>query len=487
MEFPIEVWQLVLNHFDRESLKKCLEWSDTFRDLIITCPTLMRKLPVVLEEHSWRERLSFVEAHGGFVKAVKCQNLKVDDVKRILELTPNVEEIICENAIEEDDESEAENIQNINVETKKDCDGLNLPKLTKLNITSTSHYSGKLLKLLTTSKNLQSFSKTISTDLYSPSIGSHLADFISKQKHLEQLELNGNIASTRLIDAIFTEKFVRNFGGKLKSFRILSMSHCNSFFYQFLMNQSNSIQELTLSGSPLKFNNFYLILSHFHNLTKLNIELSVLLNDENAAKIEAIRVSKLRELTLLNHHESIAVFYILIDIFPNIEALTMEVSEFPMSRIFTKLQRLRKLHATRFYIEMLLFSRSESLVELIMTDVNPINDDFQMEELARNFPNLERMVIRNYDTVRLNQTIERDVEIRIKSLKLFKRLKFFEFSHTPSSMLVSNDAKSLENPREENIRSFCLKIATIRGVKSVEASEYFAEKHKSAIEYLKRD
>jgi hypothetical protein len=135
---------------------------------------------------------------------------------------------------------------------------------------------------------------------------------------------------------------------------------------------------------------------------------------------------------------------------------------------------------------MLLLSRSESLVELIMTDVNPISNAFLIEELAGNFPNLERIVIKNYDTVRLNQTIDKDVELRLKSLKLFKNLKSFEFSHYPKAMLVSNDAKPLEDTVED-LRSFCLMISTFRGMKSLESSVYFSEKHQKVIEELKKD
>jgi hypothetical protein len=492
MNISTEAWWLVLNHFDSESLKKCLEWSDTFRDLIITTPTLMRKLPVVLQEHSWRERLSFVEAHGGFVKAVKCQNLKIDDVKRFLELTPNVEEIICENSIEEDDESEDETNVDENNETNvfeslttHDSIGdLNLQELRKLEIKGFSTYSLNLFKLLRHCTTLQVIKLTNRSDRY---VSKSLGHFLLNQSHLEHLELisRGNYSPNRMVDAIFTENFLQKCSFRLKRLNLSCNLEYREELGRFLVLQSKSIEVLILFNFCIDFHYIRIVLNNFSQLKKLHISVSGFLNSSRAEEIKDIRVLSLRELHLVGFCDDVGVCMTLTGIFPEIEVLSLTVQNFSLRGILEKLPKLRKITAWSARIEMFAFSKRESLKELILFDVHPITDPLFTEQLARALPNLERMSIRNYGHSWLHRTIDNDVKLRLESLQYFQHLKHFRFSNKSQTISVENDEDQVEIS-VESPRNFYITIGTVGGEKRIEASEYFRQNHLELIRTVER-
>lgn len=100
MEFPMEIWKLILCHLDKDTLKQCLLISDEFRAMIIKSPELMRRLPVVFFNDNWEAKLPFVTEYGYFVRSMKfddCGFRSMKDVRKILALTPNVESLVFYN------------------------------------------------------------------------------------------------------------------------------------------------------------------------------------------------------------------------------------------------------------------------------------------------------------------------------------------------------------------------------------------------------
>lgn len=100
MEFPMEIWKLILCHLDKDTLKQCLLISDEFRAMIIKSPELMRKLTVVFFNDNWEAKLPFVTEYGYFVRSMKfddCGFRSMKDVRKILTLTPNVESLVFYN------------------------------------------------------------------------------------------------------------------------------------------------------------------------------------------------------------------------------------------------------------------------------------------------------------------------------------------------------------------------------------------------------
>ena len=109
MEFPLEVWELILVHFDTKSIRNCLLWSKTFQELVIKTPALMRKLPVIFHGNTWKEKIPFVEKHGKYVKSIKfikCDFKGFNEIKIILRMTPKVEILsVCDHVFATADEN----------------------------------------------------------------------------------------------------------------------------------------------------------------------------------------------------------------------------------------------------------------------------------------------------------------------------------------------------------------------------------------------
>jgi hypothetical protein len=494
MKFPLEVWQLIFNHFDSVSLKRCLLWSKTFRELVITTPTLMRKLPVIFSGKSNKSQIAFIKQHGKHVKAMNfdgCEFRDVDVIKQILMLTPNLESFVCKNL--KRDESEAiendRNIEDEDISIENACyqgKALELTKLSKLEIGKSENFSLELLKLFRGCHSLESFEFSIGSDI--ENIENHLREFIMKQCKLERLKLVEDSSFYRMMDVVSSEDFEENFEINLKSFAFVSNLPYNETFSRFLMKQSMNIEELTLHNYQIDFHYIRLILNNFHNLRKLSISICSLLTDSRAKEIKNIRLPTVKELEFVDYCDDLDVVSTLIDIFPNVEALTMELNNFHLRGLLEKLPKLKKLSSSLVPFDTLAFAKSKSLTELRLSNVKSIADPFFMELLAQNLPNLETFVVHNIDVGKLHRTVDKDVEILLTSLKLFTKLKSFELVNDVREVIVFNqDADANEPEAVEQNPLFKLTITTEKDQKRMKCSEYFVEKHSDVIDKLKLD
>jgi hypothetical protein len=254
------------------------------------------------------------------------------------------------------------------------------------------------------------------------------------------------------------------------------------------MKQSVYIEELKLNSYRIDFHYIRLILNNFHNLKKLSFSICSFLNDSRAEEIKNIRLPTVTDLELVNYSDDVAVLNAVIDIFPNIETLTMDISYYSFRGVLEKLPKLKKLVVPSGRFEMLVYARSESLRELTLSNFTPILDSFFIEKLAEDLPNLERLMIHNIDIRKLNKTLNHDIQIILKSLKLFDRLKHFELINTESGTLSPSPDADAEQPEElETYPEFRLTITTIRDQKCLTASEYFIENHAETMKKMKID
>jgi hypothetical protein len=274
----------------------------------------------------------------------------------------------------------------------------------------------------------------------------------------------------------------------LDSLFVYSNLEYSDNFSRFLMQQKGNLEELMFVNSKMDFHYIRLILKNFHRLKNLGISISSFLNTARADEIQNIRVQSLRDFTIFGHCKDIDVFMVLIGIFPNIETLTMRIYSFSMRQVFERLPNLKKLIAPSIRIELLTFAKSESLKDFNFEYVGRIQDSFFVEKLAENFPNVEKIVIRNLDLGRCNGTLGKDVKILLTSMKFFKNLTHFELvNNDPEPIQVNPDAD--EGPQEEAQMGpeFRLSVTTNGGQKFLEVSEYFIDNHAEAIEQLKFD
>jgi hypothetical protein len=355
-----------------------------------------------------------------------------------------------------------------------------------LKIVSYPSFMKELKKLLKNSSNLQSFKIKILDN--KENVTGFLGEFILNQKKLERLEIERHFCSGRTIDAIFNDNFVDRFNSKLKSMAIVSNLQYNKNFSRFLMKQAENIEELALNDEEMDFHYMRLVLNNFQNLQKLTVNLSTLLNDSRIEEIEKIQLHSVKELKILGHCDEVETFTAFIGVFPNIETLDTVVFNFLFQGIIEKLPKLRKLIAQSIRIELLAFSKSESLREIDFRYVACFKDPYFVQILAEVFPNLEEIKIKNIVGGTLNQSVDRDVGILLESLKLFRNLKHFEVvNDEPGEILINPDADVEQPAGVEMSDEFHLALKTFRGKKSLEASEYFHEKHAAVLERLVMD
>lgn len=253
MEFPDEIWRLILNNLDTESLKKCLLLSEEFRELIIKTPQLMERLPVILFSDTWREKIPFLELYGHHIRSVQFVDCKISSfrvIKRILKLTPNLVELNIRNVIEENERLEDVLEDNLSdcfellfndvpdtdeasEESQTEPEEIRLEKLSQLRITDMcSSLSKELIESIRNCKGIKIFVM----DFLASEPEKFIGDFISRQSNLEKLEIN--TYTETWFDSLLTEEFEKNANFKLKTLITNAALYFNQKFYNFLAQTS---------------------------------------------------------------------------------------------------------------------------------------------------------------------------------------------------------------------------------------------------------
>lgn len=464
-DFPIEIWRHILIHLDKEHLKQCLLISNEFRDMIIKTPELMRKLQVIFFNDNWQSKLSFVEEFGFFVRSMKfddCGFRAMKDVRKILNLTPNVETLVFYNcyilespddhhdhheddneaviieALEEEvEEPPRNNISEAVVEPEApddDDESIDLKKLTFLHLDS-CNIAEKLVHNLRNCTTLKSLKLTF---YYQAPVG-FFTDFLCQQNNLEELFCVG--WSDMVFKSLFKNDISRDrIAFKLKKFTLECELGFHENFSNFLRSQAKHVKELELTCYNINFHYYRLLFNNFHSLRKLTLPTDWFLTDSRANDIKNCRIPSLRELELVGSNDDIATFQTVVEVFPNIEVLRAEnVMYFALHEILEKFTQLRHIKAENFRVETMMFVKLPSLRVIEASYLFPMALSFLWQNLAENCGNIEQLIIKDIGHFKLNQSIKKEVGIIIRSLANFKRLKYCEIISSPQDPMVNGD------------------------------------------------
>lgn len=434
MEFPDEIWQLVFNQLDIDSLKKCLLLSNDLRDLIIHTPRLMKKLKVIFYGETWREKIPFVHMYGACVKAVQFEDCGISHhrhITNILKLTPNIEELVFKGMYKADEDSE-DILDSLSIcfdglfsdceEDKPIIDDsvieeLDLQRLTALTIDCDESYNQFALKALKSCTKLKVLEKKFR---YSE-VEDEFSDFIASQNQLENFKIHGSFDSFSL--SVFKESLKVNF--KLKAFESDCDLSFNQNFYNFLLAQSSSLEEFLLSNTT-DFCYYRLMLNNFHHLRKLSFCVYGALNEARIEEIKNLRLPSVTELIFSDTSDDAIVMRIFLGLFPNIEVLTINSLTFSLSGITENLPNLRKLDVYFCRIDLLMQVKSTSLKELEIANINPAMVGYYWDRIAEDFPNIERLIVHGIDICRMPLVVNADVAFLLQSLKNFHKIKYCE-------------------------------------------------------------
>src|SRR5690349_955055 len=93
---PEEILLQIFSEIDKNNLTKFLEINSEWQSLLIKNIKVMRKLPLIMMNDTWADKIQFVEKYGKYIREVNFISTEVDsfeDIVKVLRLTPNVEKL----------------------------------------------------------------------------------------------------------------------------------------------------------------------------------------------------------------------------------------------------------------------------------------------------------------------------------------------------------------------------------------------------------
>lgn len=479
MDFPIEIWRVILSHFDVESLKKCLTWSRSFQELIIKSPELMQKLPLILYEGLWRQKLWFVEKYGKYVKQlsiVSCTFINPEELRNVLTMMPNLETIVSKysmfNELEDllSDDFKVEKLKSLTVEYYRDPEENHARKML-------SFY-----KNCTNLKYLKFKSNCEHRDLF-------LGEFIALQDKLEYLNIGGHAwNSTVTVESVFTAAFMERARFKLKTFKLFCALRYHGRLSQFLRSQSSTLEDLSLCSYEMNFHFHRLIFTGLPKLKKLGIRLASIVTDSRLEEFKHLQMPNIRHLELHQSCQDEDSFKFLLGAMPNLEVLSGHFEFVYLNGVLEKLPKLRKFVTRNSKVDNIVGVKSSSLREIEINHLNSAAHEFYWELLSSNCPNIERLVFNNLNCIRSARTLSRDVKLLLPLVKLYKNLKFFEINNTGFSVQTVNE--DFDWPHESpEVIAYTSKFRVILDIKArqLSASKYLTVDHADLIKNLAED
>lgn len=449
--------------------------------MILDSPTLMRKMPLIFYHADWKDKIPFVEKHGKYLKSVKfhhCTMRNTNELRRVLSLTPNLEELII--SIHEPEEDAVDSTDDSNDIV------ISLQALKILSITSNLSLTKALLLDLNNCRSIEIFH----VEAMFPSPTNEVGDFLSQQNNLKEISLRANGYDDLGLKTVFTENLINNKNIKLKTLKNYASLLYNKEFSEFLKAQSENIEYLYLKAYSIDFHYYRIILQNFHNLKKVYLHVNGIFNESRCAELAEFSLPSVTEFENREHIKDSWSFEALIRFFPNLEVITMPVYDFPFHGVLEKIPKLRKMKANDCKLEKLLFTKSLSMKELEMTEVDGMQLSFLWENLAENMPNIERLKIKNLAHTRLQITIDTKVKVFLMNLKNFKKLANVELDNDREDSKEFCDDS--DNPEDKNKvqlapifklslkrkfdRTFCFKY-----------SSYFNQHQMEAINEIKKN
>lgn len=292
-----------------------------------------------------------------------------------------------------------------------------------------------------------------------------LLKFAARQTNLDTLLLQ-HISNPTINDC-----FVEHYKLNLKSLKIFNEFSFDKNILNFLLSQSESVENLTLRVGDFRF--FRLISQHFHEVSSLRLDLGSSFTDSQLEEMKKFKLPNVTELSLSPRYFSVIDLHAIIEVFPNVEKLNIDNSRIPMHGLLEKLPNIQSLYIMPFNITMILFTKNSSLKELNIAAVQSVTDLILWKKVAENFPNLEMLRIRQIEGYMLSTCNE--VEILMQSLKHFKKLKKCVIIGYRSSYFLLKDSDhvaGLQRQAVVNVPELQL-VLKINSQSKIYCSDYF--------------
>lgn len=485
--FPGEIMQLILENLESADLKNHLMLSKNHRDLLLDTPEVMRKLPLILQNQTWSEKLDFIENYGKFVREVKfndCAFNSILDPGDILRKIPNVEKITFVNCFvksksEEDeannesaqqDEGEApepevpenipqdvemaqneenveneQNAQEPTPEPEPEIDPLHLPRLKFLTLDS-PQIGTSLVKYFKNSNQID----TLKLTYYFQDPTTIFNDFFIQQDKLKNFTLIG--WSDIIFRSLFVEDISKMIKFKLKKFYIECELNHHENFVNFLKSQ-NQIEDFHLAGYNINYNYYRIIFHDLHNIKKLNIPIDWFMTDQRYEEIKNVVIPSVEDLTVNGSNDDGLIFAGVTKMFSGLKKIKIENLMYFSAKCLSGFENLEHIQVENYRAECLMFAEMEKLKVLEVNYLYPFGLEAVWTKFAANNPKVKKLIIREIGNFKLVESIKREIGFIIKAATLLPEIEYFEVIHTPQSPIVNADINERE-PRQEMTPAF---------------------------------
>lgn len=319
---PEEILLEIFSEIDKSNLGKFLEISSEWRGLLIKNVKVMRKLPLILMNNTWKQKLEFAEKYGKFIREVDFVGVELDsfeDVAKVLRLTPNVEKLklinlkmrqIENSGSEENPENEEENLE-------KQIEKVfmkNLREITvqdELNVGALKFVASQLIVQMT----------SLICDLNDDANCSTLEHIMTENRELRSLEIFTNI------DEIFnpTEDILEGFSCKLRKLLIKSsVLSYNEQFVKFLKLQTD-LNEIGMLAGHVDTRYHQMMFTTFPKVNRIQLNVDALGTSDCLEKLQKVPSNKsIESLSLLGKNLHLNIFDTLLKLSPKVHQLHIE-------------------------------------------------------------------------------------------------------------------------------------------------------------------
>lgn len=313
---PEEIILQIFSEIERNDLRNLLEISKEWRNLLLRNVKVMRKLPLVLMNDTWSEKIEFVENYGKYIRKVEFMETNLEsfeDVLKVLRLTPNIEKLSLINvklADKEIDEGDDQNDETISPEK------LILKRLEEVILKDDENVGSMKFVALKCDAKLRS----LKCDLIHQEQLPFIEQLLTENHHLKALEIATSL------DEVFNPKdeVIEGFQLRLSELKIkATVMKYSEQFYKFLKSQS-SLKELGLIGSYVDFRYHQMMFTTFPSVRNIHLNIDALGTTDCLMKLRTIPPNKsLESLTLLGKNKHLNIFDSVLKLSPRVSELNV--------------------------------------------------------------------------------------------------------------------------------------------------------------------
>lgn len=392
---PEEILLQIFSEIDKNQLHKFFEISREWRNLLIRNVKVMRKLPLILMNDTWSDKLEFVKKYGKYIRQVDFIGTRIDsynDVLKILKLTPNVEKLSLLNIKVVEQETCAENYENEDDTLEERLnEKVFLKKLKQVIIVDVENKGS--LKFIAMQCDIKLI--CLKCDLIDDSQLLILEQLLTQNDQFKRLEI-----STELYE-IFnpSDEIVEGFRFQLDQLIVKgTVMKYNEQFMKFLTSQTQ-LQEIGLIASHIDFRYHQMMFTTFPAVTKVHLNIDAVGTTDCLIKLQKIPPNKsLQALNLLGGNLHLNVFEAVLRLCPKINELNISnLTHFYSDKI--KALPLTYLQVDRANFEFLKPDNVTQLAKIYFTDITKSQRKEVYEQNLQNFCDINRLGDKNKDII----------------------------------------------------------------------------------------